>query len=68
MGEATESQRMELYCRFFPRATNAEAREFAQAHYAETMAEFQGQLLALENGGEVMEAVASGSELAEVGR
>jgi hypothetical protein len=35
-------------CRFFPEATEAEARDFAQARCAETMAEFQGLLLALE--------------------
>jgi chaperone BCS1 len=55
MGEAVESQRIELYRRFFPEATEAEARDFAQAHYAETMAEFQGLLLALEQGWEVLE-------------
>jgi chaperone BCS1 len=55
MGEASESQRIELYCRFFPEATEPEAREFAQAHCAETMAEFQGLLLALEQGWEVLE-------------
>ena len=48
MGEASESQRIELYCRFFTEATEPEAIEFAQAHCAETMAEFQGLLLALE--------------------
>ncbi len=48
MGEATESQRIELYRRFFPEAMNAEAREFAQAHEEETMAQFQGLLLGLE--------------------
>jgi chaperone BCS1 len=48
MGEAAESQRVELYRRFFPEATEAEAREFAQAHAAKTMAEFQGELLGLE--------------------
>lgn len=48
MGEATDSQRVELYCRFFPEADESEAREFAQAHCAETMAEFQGLLLAVE--------------------
>lgn len=48
MGEATDWQRMELYRRFFPEATEAEASEFAQAHCTETMAEFQGLLLALE--------------------
>jgi mitochondrial chaperone BCS1 len=50
LGEAAESQRIELYRRFFPEATEGEAREFAQAHCAETMAEFQGLLLALELG------------------
>jgi chaperone BCS1 len=55
MGEASESQRIELYRRFFPEATEAEAREFAQAHCAETMAEFQGLLLALEQGWEALE-------------
>jgi chaperone BCS1 len=55
MGEAVESQRIELYRRFFPEATEAEARDFAQAHCAETMAEFQGLLLALEQGWEVLE-------------
>jgi chaperone BCS1 len=55
MGEASESQRIELYRRFFPEATEAEAGEFAQAHCAETMAEFQGLLLALEQGWEALE-------------
>ena len=48
LGDATDSQRVELYRRFFPEATEFEAREFAQAHSTETMAEFQGLLLALE--------------------
>lgn len=48
MGEASDRQRVELYRRFFPEATEAEAVEFAQAHSTETMAEFQGLLLALE--------------------
>ena len=56
MGEAAESQRVELYRRFFPDAGESRAKEFAQAHCAETMAEFQGLLLALEQGGEVKEA------------
>jgi chaperone BCS1 len=60
MGEAAESQRIELYCRFFPNATEAEARDFAQAHGAETMAEFQGLLLALEQVREVLEPVKLG--------
>ncbi len=48
LGEAAQSQKAELYCRFFPEATEIEAREFAASHCAETMAEFQGLLLALE--------------------
>lgn len=48
LGEAAESQKVELYRRFFPDAAEIEAREFVQAHSAETMAEFQGLLLALE--------------------
>jgi mitochondrial chaperone BCS1 len=53
MGEAAESQKIELYRRFFPEATEIEARVFAQAHFAATMAEFQGLLLALEQGEEL---------------
>lgn len=48
MGEAAQSQKVELYRRFFPEATEFEATEFAEAHDAETMAQFQGLLLALE--------------------
>jgi chaperone BCS1 len=58
MGEATDTQRVELYRRFFPEATECEARAFAQAHCAETMAEFQGLLLALEQGWESLGATA----------
>ena len=59
MGEATESQRVELYRRFFPEATEGEARDFAQTHCAETMAEFQGLLLGLGQGWEVLEPEAA---------
>jgi chaperone BCS1 len=48
LGEAAQSQKAELYRRFFPEATEIEAREFAESHSAETMAEFQGHLLAFE--------------------
>jgi chaperone BCS1 len=48
MGRAAESQKTELYARFFPEASEEAAREFAREHRAETMAEFQGLLLALE--------------------
>jgi chaperone BCS1 len=48
LGPACESQKVALYRRFFPDASESEAREFAQAHWADTMAEFQGLLLAIE--------------------
>jgi len=49
LGKAAEDQKIELHRRFFPRATTFEAREFAETyHSAETMAEFQGLLLGLE--------------------
>jgi mitochondrial chaperone BCS1 len=57
LGPACESQKVALYHRFFPDAPESEAREFAQAHWADTMAEFQGLLLAREeecNIGEVV--------------
>ena len=60
MGEAAGTQRIELYRRFFPEATEMEAREFAEAHRDETMAEFQGHLLALEQGWECPELTAVG--------
>src|ERR1700692_4894026 len=49
LGEATEEQKIELYRRFFPRASVSEARSFVQTcPSAGTMAEFQGVLLGLE--------------------
>ena len=51
LGEATEEQKIELYRRFFPRASPSEARSFVQTHQSTgTMAEFQGVLLSLEQG------------------
>jgi mitochondrial chaperone BCS1 len=55
LGEAWESQKIELYQRFFSWASESEARAFAQMHFAETMAQFQGLLLALEQGEESVE-------------
>jgi len=49
LGKATDCQRIELYRRFFPQASELEAREFVEASRGETMAEFQGMLLRLEN-------------------
>ena len=51
LGKASDRQKAELYRRFFPGASEAEAREFVEAsRTAETMAEFQGRLLQLEQG------------------
>ena len=51
LGKAREEQKIELYVRFFPCASMSEAREFVEAYRsAETMAEFQGLLLGLEQG------------------
>jgi chaperone BCS1 len=50
LGAATESQKIELYRRFFPESSRLEAREFVEGNSgAETMAEFQGLLLGLEH-------------------
>lgn len=54
MGKASDHQKVELYRRFFPESLEAEARQFVEASsHAETMAEFQGLLLALEEGVDV---------------
>jgi chaperone BCS1 len=46
LGVASEQQKLDLYCRFFPEAAGFEARAFVEAHpWAETMADFQGALL-----------------------
>jgi mitochondrial chaperone BCS1 len=48
LGSASEQQKLELYRRFFPQAAEFEAVAFVEAHpWAETMAAFQGLLLAL---------------------
>ncbi len=50
MGQACEEQKTELYRRFFPSSSMAEARAFIEKYCsAETMAEFQGLLLRLEH-------------------
>ena len=63
MGEASDRQRVELYRRFFPEATETEGIEFVQAHCTETMAEFQGLLLALEQDWNKLESEAGCSVL-----
>jgi mitochondrial chaperone BCS1 len=57
LGEASEHQKMELYRRFFPDSSEPEAREFVEASPAATMAEFQGLLLALQQGETCQELV-----------
>jgi chaperone BCS1 len=48
LGMASDQQKLELFCRFFPLADEFEARAFVEAHpWAETMADFQGLLLEL---------------------
>ena len=49
MGEANEEQKIELYRRFFPSASESETLGFVETHRAAgTIAEFQGLLLGLE--------------------
>lgn len=48
LGNASYQQKVALYRRFFPSADEREAKGFVEASQAETMAEFQGLLLALE--------------------
>jgi chaperone BCS1 len=49
LGQANEVQKIELYKRFFPDATDIDAQRFVENHRSvETMAEFQGLLLKLE--------------------
>ena len=56
LGKAAESQKIQLYRKFFPQSSIVEAIEFVEGHYsAETMAEFQGLLLALEQDEERVE-------------
>jgi chaperone BCS1 len=50
LGKASDYQKTELYRKFFPDSSEREAQEFVDAsRSAETMAEFQGLLLALEH-------------------
>jgi chaperone BCS1 len=64
LGKASDLQKLELFRRFFPESQEAEAREFVEAsRSAETMAEFQGLLLALEQGKGGLEIVAACQEI-----
>ena len=56
LGKATDRQKVELYQRFFIEASEFEAQDFVESsRSAETMAEFQGLLLGLEQGRERLE-------------
>ena len=49
LGKASDRQKAELYRRFFPQTSEFEAEEFVESHRsAETMAEFQGLLLGMQ--------------------
>jgi chaperone BCS1 len=49
LGKATVRQKLDLYRRFFPQASELEAEVFVETHASvETMAEFQGLLLGAE--------------------
>jgi chaperone BCS1 len=58
LGKASDQQKVDLYLRFFPDAVEGEAREFVEdSRSAETMAEFQGLLLALQQGEDRLDQV-----------
>jgi len=64
LGAASDHQKVELYRRFFPSSSEFEAQEFVEAsRSAATMAEFQGLLLALEQGEEHLDLVAANDEI-----
>ena len=64
LGKATDPQKVELYRRFFPDASEREVREFVEAsRSAETMAEFQGLLLALQQGEGRLDEVAASDRI-----
>lgn len=64
LGKASDHQKVELYRRFFPDSLDEEAWEFVEAsRSAETMAEFQGLLLALEQGDGTLDLMATSHEI-----
>ena len=68
MGAATFDQKVELYRRFFPVASDFDAELFVEEHRdVTTMAEFQGLLLAMERDFESVAAI-SEEEVAAAGR
>ncbi len=65
LGKASDRQKAELFRRFFPEVSESEAREFVEASQAaETMAEFQGLLLAMERDEIRLERVSLGGATA----
>jgi mitochondrial chaperone BCS1 len=62
LGKATGRQKIEPYEKFFPQASQSEAQEFVEINSAETMAEFQGLLLELEQEHENLELAVSGKK------
>jgi mitochondrial chaperone BCS1 len=69
LGKATVEQKVELYRRFFPEASESLAKEFVEAHYsAETMAEFQGLLLGFEEEGSSIREFANCANVTAVNR
>jgi mitochondrial chaperone BCS1 len=58
LGRATDRQKMELYRRFYPLSSELEARAFVENSSADTMAEFQGVLLGMEQQRESWELTA----------
>jgi ATP-dependent 26S proteasome regulatory subunit len=62
LGKASTRQKIELYRRFFPESSESEVEAFVETYAAaETMAEFQGQLLGLEQEQGSWELVGSAS-------
>ena len=58
LGKADQAQKIELYQRFFPQASAREANAFVELNrHAETMAEFQGLLLGLQQDQPINEIV-----------
>jgi len=63
LGKASDRQKIELYRRFFPRASEFEAQAFVESYRsAQTMAEFQGLLLGLEQEYGSLEVALSAAE------
>jgi mitochondrial chaperone BCS1 len=61
LGKAARAQKIELYQRFFPHVSAREANAFVELNlHAETMAEFQGLPLGLQQDQPIRELIAHG--------